>query len=259
MLWGVKMTAVLVGLSLVVIGCSTTAPPPDSSAVPPGPPDARPEAIERHATQFADELPERPPGGNEEQVAASYILGFLQQAGYPGRLDGVPVADLVRSTNVIGTPPRGATPEYLVAVPYGTPPNEALDAHSIGVFLEVARALSVRESDHAVEFVALGAEFAEQEAGTLGSRAMASLLHEESLEPRIIYLSPELSGDAFYAEGPLASEFEPASSAGTAPLHEVALAAADLYRNEGFDVTIVDGNAAEVADTLIEFLSEPGR
>lgn len=251
-----KTAGTLIVLSFLVLGCSPAPSPQSTSAEPPGPPDARPEAIERHATQFADELPERPPGGNEEQVAASYILGFLQQAGYPGRLDGVPVADLVRSTNVIGTPPRGAAPEYLVAVPYGTPPNDALDAHSIGVFLEVARALAVRESDHAVEFVALGAEFAEQEAGTLGSRAMASLLREESLEPEIIYLSPKLSSDSFYAEGPLASEFEPASSAGTTRLPEVALAAAAAYRNEGFEVTVIDGDPEEVAAALLEFLSQ---
>jgi len=248
------MIAVLIGLSIVVIGCSTSTPSGGPLVEPPGPPDARPEVIERHATQFADEFPERPPGGNEEQVAASYILGFLQHAGYPGRLDGVPVADLVRSTNVIGTPPRGAAPEYLVAVPYGTPPNDALDAHSIGVFLEVARALSVRESEHAVEFVALGAEFAEQEAGTLGSRAMATLLQEESLEPQVIYLAPELSGDSFYAEGPLAGEFEPASSVSTAPIHQVALAAAAAYRNEGFEVTVIDGDPEEVAAALLEFL-----
>lgn len=252
-----KVLSLLAGLSIGALGCS--ASPSSEVARPdaPGPPDPQPEVIERHATQFADELPQRPPGSNEEQVAASYILGFLQQAGYPGRLDGVPVADLVRSTNVIGTPPGGATPEYLVAVPYGTPPNQALDARSLGVFLELARALSVRELDHPVEFVALGAEFAEQEKGTLGSVAMASLLQEESFEPQIIYLSPVLSGDAFYAQGPLASEFEPDVAASEPPMDQVALAAADLYRDEGFDVTIVDGDAAEVADTLIEFLSEP--
>ncbi|MGH2776619.1 MAG: hypothetical protein ACRDJT_14470 [Actinomycetota bacterium] len=251
-----KLSALLAGASIVVLGCS--ASPSSEVARPdaPGPPDPRPEVIERHATQFADELPERPPGSNEEQVAASYILGFLQQAGYPGRLDGVPVADLVRSTNVIGTPPEGATPEYLVAVPYGTPPNQALDARSIGVFLEVARALSVRGLDHPVEFVALGAEFAEQERGTLGSVAMASLLHEESFEPQIIYLSPVLSGDVLYAQGPLAGEFEPDEVANEPAPDRVARAAADVYRTEGFDVTIVDGNAAEAADTLIEFLSE---
>jgi hypothetical protein len=255
MLWGVKIPAALVGLSMIVAGCSTTPPPAGPTSEAPGPLNARPGVVERHATQFANELPKRPPGSNEEQIAASYILGFLQQAGYPGRLDGVPVADLIRSTNVIATPPRGAAPEYLVAVPSGTPSNEALDAHSIGVFLEVARALSVRQPAHPVEFVALGAEFAEQEAGTLGSRAMASLLREESFEPQIIYLSPELSGDSFYAEGPLASRFRELSSSGVAPPHEIALAAADVYRNEGFEATVIDGHPTAVADTLLEFLS----
>lgn len=238
-----------------MLGCS--ANPSSEVARPevPGPPDPQPEVIQRHTTQFADELPERPPGSNEEQVAASYLLGFLQQAGYPGRLDGVPVADLVRSTNVIGTPPEGATPEYLVAVPYGTPANQALDARSLGVFLEVARALSVRGLDHPVEFVALGAEFAEREKGTLGSVAMASLLQEEKFEPQIIYLPPVLSGDAFYARGPLAGEFEPDVAPNEPAMDQVTLAAADVYRNEGFDVTIVDGDAPEVADALVEFLS----
>jgi hypothetical protein len=256
MLWGVKIPAALVGLSIVVIGCSPASPPPAGpTSDAPGPPNARPGVIERHADQFANELPRRPPGSNEEQVAASYILGFLQQAGYPGRLEGVPVADLIRSTNVIATPPGGATPEYLVAVPDGTPSNEALDAHSIGVFLEVARALSVRKPAHPVEFVALGAEFAEQEAGTLGSRAMASLLREESLEPQIIYLSPELSGDSFHAEGPLASRFKAVPRPGIGPLNQIALAAANAYRNEGFEVTVIDGHPSVVADTLLEFLS----
>jgi hypothetical protein len=255
-LWSVKTAATLTALSILVLGCSSAPSPQSTSPEAPGPSQVRPGAIERHAAKFAEELPERPPGSNEEQIAASYILGFLQQAGYPGRLDGVPVADLVRSTNVIGTPPDGATPEYLVAVPYGTPPDDALDAHSIGVLLEVARALSVVEPGHTAEFVALGAEFAEQGAGTLGSRAMATLLRGESFEPQIIYLSPDLSNDSFYAEGPLATEFEPASSAGTGPLHRVALEAAKLYRNEGFKVTVIDGNPEEVAITLLEFLSQ---
>lgn len=254
-----KLPALLAGLSIVVLGCSSSPSPEVTRAEAPGPPEFQPEVIDRHAAQFADELPERPPGSNEEQVAASYILGFLQQAGYPGRLDGVPVADLVRSTNVIGTPPQGAPPEYVVVVPYGTPPNEALDAHSMGVFLEVARALSVRERGHSVEFVALGAEFAEQEDGTLGSEAMVSLLRAESLEPQIIYLSPVLSGDSFYAQGPLASEFEPDETANEPPLNQIALAAADAYREEGFDATIVDGDAEDVADTLLEFLSDTSR
>jgi hypothetical protein len=84
---------------------------------------------------------------------------------------------------------------------------------------------------------------------------MASLLRDDSFDPQIIYLSPELSGDSFYAEGPLASRFKPASSSRVAPLHEIALAAADAFRNEGFEVTVIDGDPTVVADTLLEFLS----
>jgi len=251
MLDGVKSLALLAAVPVLALGCSSAPSSEAARPGPPGPPEPRPAVIERHAAQFADELPERPPGSNEEQVAASYVLGFLQQAGYPGRLDGVPFADLVRSTNVIGTPPQGAAPEYLVAVPHGTPP----DAHSIGVFLEVARALTVRDGFHSVEFVSLGAEFAEQEAGTLGSRAMASLLSEESFEPQVIYLSPVLSGDGFYARGPLAGEFDPEVPANEPPLNQVARAAAEAFENEGFEATLVDGDPVEVAVTLLEFLS----
>jgi hypothetical protein len=251
----VKLRTLVLVLAVTALGCSSDPPREVAQTEPPGPPDPRAETIETHATQFSQELPQRPPGSNEEQVAASYILGFLQQAGYPGRLEGVPVADLVRSTNVIATPPRGADPEYVVALGYGTPPNDPLDAHSIGAFLELARALSVRAPDHPVEFVALGAEFAEQEDGTLGSKAMATLLIEESLEPQVIYLSPVLSGDGFYARGPLANEFEPEVQASEGPLHPVADTAASVYRDEGFDVTVIDGEPLEVAETLLEFLS----
>jgi hypothetical protein len=252
----VKLRTLVLVLAVTALGCSASPSPDDARTPPPGPPEPRAGAIEGHAARFSEELPERAPGSNEEQVGASYILGFLQQGRYPGRLEGVPVADLVRSTNVIATPPRGAEPAFVVAVGYGTPPNEALDAHSIGAFLELARALTVRVPDHAVEFVALGAEFAEVEDGTLGSKAMASLLIEESLEPEIIYLSPELSGDGFYARGPLASDFESDVEASEQPLHPVADAAAGVYRDEGLDVTVVDGHPLEVAETLLEFLSE---
>jgi hypothetical protein len=240
---------------MMALGCTSGPSREVARTEPPGLPDPRAETIERHATQFSEELPVRPPGSNEEQVAASYVLGFLQQAGYPGRLEGVPVADLIRSTNVIATPPRGAEPAYLVALGYGTPPDDALDAQSIGAFLELARALSVRAPGHAVEFVALGAEFAEQEDGTLGSKAMATLLIEESLEPDVIYLSPVLSGDGFYAQGPLANDFESDAEAARGPLHSTAETAASVYRDEGFDVTVIDGEPLEVAETLLEFLS----
>jgi hypothetical protein len=210
------------------------------------------DVIDRHAAEFADEVPRRPAGSQQEQIAATYILGHLQQAGYPARLDGVPVGDLVRSTNVIAVPRGGAEPRYLVAVAYDTPEDESMSAVSIGVFLEVARALSVVGGDRPVEFVALGAEFAEPSEGHLGSRAMARLLTGDGFEPQIIYLSPELSRDALSAQGPLSEDLQ--AGAGVTGDTQAA-GAAEVFEEAGFEVTVVDGAPEVVARRLVEFLA----
>jgi len=210
------------------------------------------DVINRHAAEFADEVPRRPAGSQQEQIAATYILGHLQQAGYPARLDGVPVGDLVRSTNVIAVPRGGAEPRYLVAVAYDTPEDESVSAVSIGVFLEVARALSVVGGDRPVEFVALGAEFAEPSEGHLGSRAMARLLTGDGFEPQIIYLSPELSRDALSAQGPLSEDLQ--AGAGVTGDTQAA-GAAEVFEEAGFEVTVVDGAPEVVARRLVEFLA----
>lgn len=210
------------------------------------------DVINRHAAEFADEVPRRPAGSQQEQIAATYILGHLQQAGYPARLDGVPVGDLVRSTNVIAVPRGGAEPRYLVAVAYDTPEDESVSAASVGVFLEVARALSVVGGDRPVEFVALGAEFAEPSEGHLGSRAMARLLTGDGFEPQIIYLSPELSGDALSAQGALSEDLH-AESGVTGDTQ--AAGAAEVFEEAGFEVTVVDGAPEVVARRLVEFLA----
>ncbi len=222
--------------------------PPDA----PGPPTVEVDVIDRHAAEFADEVPRRPAGSQQEQIAATYILGHLQQAGYPARLDGVPVGDLVRSTNVIAVPRGGAEPRYLVAVAYDTPEDESVSAVSIGVFLEVARALSVVGGDRPVEFVALGAEFAEPSEGHLGSRAMARLLTGDGFEPQIIYLSPELSGDALSSQGPLSEDLQ--AGAGVTGDTQAA-GAAEVFEEAGFEVTVVDGAPEVVARRLVEFLA----
>jgi len=210
------------------------------------------DVINRHAAEFADEVPRRPAGSQQEQIAATYILGHLQQAGYPARLDGVPVGDLVRSTNVIAVPRGGAEPRYLVAVAYDTPEDESVSAVSIGVFLEVARALSVVGGDRPVEFVALGAEFAEPSEGHLGSRAMARLLTGDGFEPQIIYLSPELSGDALSSQGPLSEDLQ---AGGGVTGDTQAAGAAEVFEEAGFEVTVVDGAPEVVARRLVEFLA----
>lgn len=232
--------------------CSSGSPSDFTPPEAPGPPTAEVDVINRHAAEFADEVPRRPAGSQQEQIAATYILGHLQQAGYPARLDGVPVGDLVRSTNVIAVPRGGAEPRYLVAVAYDTPEDESVSAVSIGVFLEVARALSVVGGDRPVEFVALGAEFAEPSEGHLGSRAMARLLTGDGFEPQIIYLSPELSGDALSAQGPLSEDLQ--AGAGVTGDTQAA-GAAEVFEEAGFEVTVVDGAPEVVARRLVEFLA----
>jgi len=257
---GVNLRALLACIALVALGaCSDSGQVPRPE--PSGPPTPEASVIDDHAAQFADEVARRPAGSQQEQIAATYILGHLQQAGYPVRLDAVPVGDLVRSTNVIAVPPQGDEPRYLIAVPYDTPPGEAMDAHAIGVFLEVARALSVQGLDHAVEFVALGAEFTEQGDGSRGSRALVERLTEEGVAPELVYLSPNLiddgvPGDGIYAEGPLADQLEQLPPAEKQIADPAVRSSLKLYEDAGFDATLVVGAPEAVAQGLIEFLAD---
>ena len=249
-------------LAVVALGaCSSSDSGADPRPEPSGPPNVEASVIDDHAAQFADEVARRPAGSQQEQIAATYILGHLQQAGYPVRLDAVPVGDLVRSTNVIAVPPEGDEPRYLIAVPYDTPPGETLEAHAIGVFLEVAKTLSVRGLDHAVEFVALGAEFTELGDGSRGSRALVETLTEEGVAPELVYLSPNLiddgaPGDGFYAEGPLADQLEEVTTAEKRVADPAVRSSLKLYEDAGLEATLVGGAPEAVARELIEFLAD---
>lgn len=258
---GVNTRALLACLAVVALGaCSSSDSTGDPRPEPSGPPTVEASVIDDHAAQFTDEVPRRPAGTQQEQIAATYILGHLQQAGYPVRLDAVPVGDLVHSTNIIAVPPRGDQPRYLIAVPYDTPPDEALDAHAIGVFLEVARALAVGGLDHAVEFVALGAEFTKQGDGSRGSRALVERLTEDGVAPEMIYLSPNLiddgAGDGFYAEGPLADQLEEVTTIDKQIADPTVRSSLKLYENAGLEATLVGGAPEAVAQGLIEFLAD---
>ncbi len=177
--------------------------------------------MERHADQFEQDVPVRPPGSQEEFAAATYITGHLQQAGYVVRLDSVPVANTVRSSNVVALPPSGQPPRIVVAVSYGTDPTERdADAGDIGAFLEVARVLRARSVAHNVEFVALGAK----SENLLGSRRLAQVLLDEGVEPRIVYLS---AGD-----DPDPRETRP-------------------FKDAGFDLAVISGTSETIAHGLL--------
>lgn len=155
--------------------------------------------VEKHAAQFEEEVPVRRAGSQEEAVAGSYILGHLQLAGFAPFLDGVPVRDQVRSTNVVAPPPSGDPPEVVVAVAYDTGSDSGPSGQRIGLFLELARALVVAEPEHRVAFVAMGAESVEHR----GSRRLAQYLLDEEWDPVVYTIGDELGiqQDALTAAG----------------------------------------------------------
>ena len=183
-------------LVLALASCQLASVGGDAEAIPApsGPPEIQYDVARRHAQQFDVDIPSRPPGSQLELAAASYILGHLQLAGYSPRLDRVPVADQVNSTNVVAFPPAASDPEYLVMVAYDTPLSGQVRrvqaGPEIGLFLELARALAVADPDHRVAFVALGAESADHR----GTRRLAQFLVDESLEPSVIWMLSELRG-----------------------------------------------------------------
>jgi len=180
----VKRAILLVLLALASCDAAGT-PRPDAS--PSGPPTIQTDAIEAHAEQFRDHLPEREAGSQQEFAAATYITAHLQQAGYVVEFDSVPVANTVRSTNVVALPPSTEDPEYLVAVAY----DAAGKPEAIGAFLELARALRAAVPDHPVEFVALGAESANVGGGNLGTRRLIQVLEDRELDPEVFVLSAD--------------------------------------------------------------------
>ena len=208
----------IVLLALISLVACTPNETPRPTASPTGPPTIQAEAIEAHARQFEEELPERTAGSQQEFAAATYITAHLQQAGYVVEFDSVPVANTVRSTNVVALPPSTEDPEYLVTVAY----DEGSDEHAIGVFLELARSLNAAQPGHSVQFAAVGAENAEVEGGDLGSRRMIKLLLDRELEPEVIAV-----------DGSLATK--------------------ELYEAAGFEYRVL-GSGAAVAEETLEFL-----
>jgi hypothetical protein len=183
-----SLTRLVLGLAaaLLASACSPSAPGGAPGPRPEGPPHVRAEVVARHARQFDDELARRPAGSQQEEAAAVYILGHLQRAGYSVRLEAVPVADTVTSTDVIALPPDGGEPDAVVAVPYDTGEGAAANGDSLGLFLELARALAVAEREHAVELVALGAEHSAVGGSHLGSRRLVRLLVDAGHRPVVL-------------------------------------------------------------------------
>jgi len=237
----------------VTQGCSSqpsSDPTPTSS---PGPPRLRAEVVARHARQFDKDDPDRRAGSQGEQIAAAYLLAHLQSAGYRAFLDAVPVSNLVRSTNVVATPPSGGRPLVAVTVPYDTPAEAGATqggAEELGLFLELARSLALARPEHRVSFVALGAEYAEVSGGRLGSRRLVVYHRERSLSPLMVVLE-DIDGGA----GPVRATGDEASKVveGAAPGRAEGRVA-EVFEAAGLDVLTVSGGAREAGVALLDYL-----
>lgn len=238
---------------LAPAACSSGEPGP-SRVDPSGPPEVNLAVVERHARQLDRELADRPAGSQREQVASQYVLGHLQRAGYPVRLEAVPVGDLVESTNLQGFPPSGKDPNTIVTVAFDARPDDDPWGQSIGLFLELARALYVSDEDHRVEFVALGAE---RTTDHKGSRRLAQQLREAQADPFVVTVaavSPDLPlsfvGDGAVGIASIADDMGLESAeADFSSTGDV-----DVFGRAGFDHLLVTGPPDEVGPVLLEWL-----
>jgi hypothetical protein len=251
----------LVALCAACTAGESGAPPSEPS----GPPFVQPDVIERHAREFDTDLSDRRAGTQAEQAASVYILGHLQQAGYVVLLDSVPLANLVRSTNVIAEPPRGEPPSIVVAVPYDDPPDPSTarrEGEALGVMLELARALRSAAPRHSVEFVALGAEYTNVAGGRLGSRRFAQTLLDADIDPLVLTFDIEASSGALSLAGavPPALKRAAAESLGREVRADGTVeGSGSVFARAGVPVVVIAGRAEEWADPLLEFLaSEAG-
>lgn len=235
-------------------GCSAVERAPEAPPVE-GPARFDADAAFNQAAQFEEEIPARPAGSAEEQGAAAYILGTLQRSGYIGRLDGVPVADTARSTNVIARPFSDASSAMVVA-PYGTGPGAPDSSLALGTFLELARALTAIEPGHKVAFAALGAEFTGVEGGHLGSRRLAQFLIDEEQSPLIIQFGSIAEGEPLAVAGDANDVL--LGSLGSDGAGRAELPQPDVFKEAGFSRIVVSGAPQDVGELLVGFLSNLG-
>ena len=260
-----RAEAVAVG-ALLLCACSA---PSEPAAAPRarGPGRIRPEVVARHTRHLNTELRARSAGSQAEGAAAAYILGHLQRAGYVARLEAVPVADAVNSTDVISVPRSGGAPDAVVAVPYDAPVGDAGDGDGIGLFLELARALAVAAPDHAVSFAALGAERTAVGSGHLGARRLARVLNDQGHDPLVITIE-RVGGPLEGGFGAFGSDVDGLRDA--AERLEVPILAlpatepdagrelsgrAAVFAEAGLEHVAVTGGVDDVGRVLLEFLA----
>ncbi|MFP5352691.1 MAG: hypothetical protein ACLGIB_09030 [Actinomycetota bacterium] len=264
-----KLSRMSVRISLCLLVCwpllaACTGEPERSLSgpVPDGPAHVEVDAVGGHAAQFDEDLAERPAGSQQEFAAATYLTGHLQRAGYEVRLESVPFKDTVRSTNVVALTPGGGDPQAVVTVAYDTTSSAPPLGQDLGVFLELARALRVKDPDHNVEFVALGAELTITNGGNLGSRALARDLQGLDDPPPVITVMV-VPGGGFRAPGPMGDELNavaaelevPLGRPLSVPIVPLHLKATEIFDSAGIGHAIAAGGIEEIGMVLLEYLS----
>jgi hypothetical protein len=170
-------------------------------------------------------------------------------------LDRVPVVDTLNSTNVFAYPPNGSEPEYLVAVSYDTPSSgRQQQGPELGLFLELARALTAADPQHSVAFAALGAETADNR----GTRRLAQFLLDEDVSPSVLLIDYRYQRESgAYIYGSCMGD-----SSGAAPgaetLTEDACSDTNIVgpaiADAGFQLTFVGGDIEDLGPKLFDFL-----
>jgi hypothetical protein len=168
----------------------------------------------------------------------------------------VPVEDTLNSTNVVAMPPNGSDPEFLVAIAYDTPSTQShfQSGRELGLFLELARALTVAVPDHSVGFAALGAESADHR----GTRRLAQFLLDEELDPSVLIIQ-------FASLGAPSDLSVLGSCGGDSQAGSVATSLTEGecidtdFREEpiseaGFQLTYLSGDIEEMGAGLLDFL-----
>lgn len=251
----------MVGLLLLAASCSS-ASTDTPVAEPTGPPVVQQDVVDRHAQQFDDDLSVRVAGSQEEFAASAYLLGHLQRAGYVVRLEPVPVGDLVRSTDVIAVRPGDEAPSTVVAVAYDSPSPVEPSGESLGLFLELARALAVASPQHSTWFVALGAQGAPTDGGNLGSKILGKVLREEDLDPLVMMINPSFGAASVAGSG--AHELSTwgadhgMDAADSSRLSEKAIdeGSVILFGRSDVDYVWVSGSTSKVGPLLLGFLED---
>jgi hypothetical protein len=228
-----------------------------------GPPEVRPAAVFALGAQLDRRFDPRPAGSQRELLTASYLVAHMAKVGYTVRLDSVPVANDVASANVQALPPGlGDHPSVVVTAAYDTPRSGSRTGATLGLWLELGRALLVA-GVHDDELVALGADHAGVGEGQLGSRRLAKVLLDDGADPLIVTIGDIGRAPFFSARGYRAETLEriarrsgievrPGVIPGPSPRHP------DVMAEAGFHHVTVAGGAAQVGRVLLDLLRRAG-